>query len=175
MYLTHIHHHCPRQTIFILSNPYQKSNHKQHISLPISPPPTFIYFPITIQPPIPSALCLSHLLKQGSRHGKCLCHQSIMSHNHGNTGMSIHIISLRQSRKLLDICHNTVYMLFHCIESVLKVLFLVLLLGTLVVALACYVVLFCGTGVVVLENFVKEDIPNLVYRVKESRVDEMCK
>ena len=84
-----------------------------------------------------------------------------MSHDHGNTGMCIHIITLRQPRELLDICHDTVYMLLHSIEGVLEVLFLVLLLGTLVVALACYVVLFCGAGVVVLENFVKEDIPNL--------------
>ena len=75
--------------------------------------------------------------------------------------MSLQIITLRGRGKLFHILHNTVHMLLQCIQRVLEVLIMVLLLGPLVVGLAGDVELFGGSGVVVLQDFVEEDVPDL--------------
>lgn len=107
---------------------------------------------------------LSHLLKQGSRHGERLRNQSIMRDNDRYTRMCLQIIRLRVHGKLFNILHNTIHVLFQCIQSVLKVLIMVLLFRGLVVALARHEEIVGGTLIILLQDFIEEDVPNLVCR-----------
>lgn len=63
--------------------------------------------------------------------------------------------------ELFNILHNTIYMLLHCIQSVLEVIVKVLLLGALIIRLTCHVKLVCSSRIIVLQDLVQEDIPNL--------------
>lgn len=84
-----------------------------------------------------------------------------MGHNHRHTRMGIHIETLCIGVHIIHIFQNSVYMCFDCIKCVLEVLVLVLLLCALVVTLYCDEVCLGGSGVVVDQDFVQEEIPNL--------------
>ena len=73
-----------------------------------------------------------------------------MCHNHGYTRVGINIIRLCLCGKLLNIRHDTIYVLFHSIKRILEVLLLILLLGSLIICLACNVVCISGALVILL-------------------------
>ena len=75
--------------------------------------------------------------------------------------MCLQIIRLRRLGELVNISKNRVYMLFQCIQRVLKVLTVDFLLGGLVIRFASHIELVCRPLIVVLQNFVEEDVPDL--------------
>ncbi len=75
--------------------------------------------------------------------------------------MCCQIVGLGLRCELFYILQNGVDMIFKCIQGVLTIMVVILLLGGFVIALAGHVELLSRSRIIVLQNFVKEDIPNL--------------
>ena len=102
---------------------------------------------------------LPHLIKQNCCPRKCIPDQIIMSQNHRNTRMSRQIITLCLHIQLIYIPEYRVNVILQCLQSVLKVVIMILLFGGFVVCLAGLVKLTRRVGIVGLEKFVEEDVP----------------
>ena len=128
--------------------------------------PIFSFSPHIIYPKtsftLSASFLLSHILKQLSSHSKSIPHQIIMCRDHRNTWMRSQIKRLCLHIHILNISQDTVNMLLQWIECVLEVLIVILLLGALVVGFDGNVELFGGSGVIVLQDFVQEEIPDLL-------------
>jgi hypothetical protein len=108
---------------------------------------------------ITSVSTSTHLLQQSISLTKRFPNQIIMSQNHRHPRMSLQIITLRFIIQLIHTGQQFIDVIFQGIQSVLKVMIVVLLFGALVVGYAGLVEGVGGVGVVVLEEFVEEDIP----------------
>ena len=84
-----------------------------------------------------------------------------MCYNDRDTRMHCLVIGLRHHGKVLTVSKNPVHMLLQCIEGVCIVLCVVLLFRPLIIGLACHGELLGCSRVVLLQNAVKEDIPDL--------------
>jgi len=75
--------------------------------------------------------------------------------------MRTNIVRIRLRREPFHVLQNSVHVLLQCVEGVLKVLIVISLLGTLIVRLAHYIELFGGCLIILLEDVVEEDVPDL--------------
>ena len=106
-------------------------------------------------------------------HGSCkgLLDQVVVSHNDGNTGMGVQVVGLGLGVESLDIIEDGSKVFLHGGQSVLEVLSVELLLGTLVVGFAGRVELSLGVGIL-FQELVEENIPNLGGNVSGLGLDE---
>jgi len=117
---------------------------------------------------------LSHLFQQSSRHRKGLTNQLVVCHDNRDTRVRHLIIRLGHHRELLHILHNREHVVLHCVEGVCKPLCMHLLFGRLIIHFTCHVELLRSSLIILLQNIVEKDVPNLWRVVNEMKMMRFC-